>query len=139
MPKPISNHHSRGFEHRLKRELEAQGASFLFEPFYVPYLKESRYLPDIVLSNGIIVEAKGWFKSADRRKHRLIKQQYPALDIRFVFSNPHSRISKQSQTTYAQWCEHHGFQYADKHIPAAWLNEPAKALPQDFKKRGTKL
>jgi hypothetical protein len=51
----------------------------------------------------------------------LIKQQHPELDIRFVFSNSRSRISKQSKTTYADWCEKNGFMFADKSIPKEWL------------------
>ncbi len=64
-----------------------------------------------------MVETKGRFLTADRQKHILIKDQHPALDIRFVFSNPNTRISKQSKTTYAMWCETHGFLYAPKTIP----------------------
>jgi len=53
---------------------------------------------------------------------RLVKEQHPEKDIRFVFSNSRSRISKKSSTTYAMWCEKYGFKYADKHIPLEWLN-----------------
>ena len=49
----------------------------------------------------IIIETKGRFVTADRQKMLLVKEQYPDLDIRFVFSNPNSRISKKSKTTYA--------------------------------------
>jgi len=130
------NSRSRGFENRIKTELEAQGVSFHFEPFSIPYRKECRYVPDIVLPNGIIVEIKGWFKSADRKKHRLIKAQHPELDIRFVFGNPDNLIGKQSSTTYAKWCETNGFKYAHRHIPQSWLNEPVKPIPKQFKPRG---
>lgn len=81
------------------------------------------YTPDFILPNGIIVETKGRFVTADRKKHKLIKEQHPELDIRFVFSNSKTRISKQSTTTYAAWCEKLGFKYADKFIPAEWLKE----------------
>jgi hypothetical protein len=52
-----------------------------------------------------------------------VKEQYPDLDIRFVFSNSRTRISKQSDTTYGKWCEQKGFRYADRNIPTAWLEE----------------
>ena len=52
---------------------------------------------------------------------RLVKEQYPDLDIRFIFSNSKSRISKKSNTTYGMWCEKYGFEYADKHVPKEWL------------------
>lgn len=69
----------------------------------------------------LIIETKGRFVTADRLKHIEIKKQRPDLDIRFVFSNSRQRISKTSRTTYASWCEKHGFLYADKEIPASWL------------------
>jgi hypothetical protein len=59
----------------------------------------------------------------DRQKHLLIKQQHPEYDIRFVFSNSKSKLNKESKTTYADWCNKHGFQYADKLIPVDWLKE----------------
>jgi hypothetical protein len=88
--------------------------------------KKSRYTPDFVLENGIIIETKGRFESDDRAKHRLIKDQHPHLDIRFVFSNSKSKIGKTSKTTYAMWCDQYGFKYADKVIPEAWLKEKPK-------------
>jgi hypothetical protein len=56
----------------------------------------------------------------------MIQEQYPELDIRFVFSNSKARLSKLSQTTYGMWCDKNGFLYSDKTIPEEWLNEPRK-------------
>ena len=63
------------------------------------------------------------FRSEDRRKMRLVKEQNPELDIRFVFTRSSSKINKGSKTTYADWCSRYGFKYADKLIPEEWLNE----------------
>ena len=91
---------------------------------YTPPLKTRTYSPDFILPNGIIIETKGRFVTADRQKHKAIKEEHPFLDIRFVFSNPNNRISKTSKTTYAKWCEDHGFLYASKLIPKDWIAEP---------------
>ena len=48
----------------------------------------------------------------------------PDLDIRFVFSRSASPIRTGSPTTYADWCRTHGFLFADKMVPTAWLLEP---------------
>lgn len=98
---------------------------FRFEELSIPFwVAETRkYTPDFILPNGIIIETKGRFITADRKKHLLVKAQHSDLDIRFVFSRSANRISKQSRTTYAQWCESKGFKYADKRIPEAWLRE----------------
>lgn len=114
-----------GLEERVAEELkQALGRPVEYETVIVPYekpAKKSRYTPDFRLPNGTIIETKGRFVTADRQKHLLIKQQHPDLDIRFVFSNPNARISKQSQTTYADWCTKNGFAYAKGSVPTEWL------------------
>ena len=80
------------------------------------------YTPDFVLPNGIVVETKGRFTLEDRKKHLWIQEQTD-YDIRFVFSNSRAKIRKGSKTSYADWCDKHGFVYADKLIPEDWFNE----------------
>ena len=91
-------------------------------PYTIPATKHN-YTPDFVLPNGIIVEAKGIFDVADRQKHILVKKQYPHLEIRFVFSNPKTKLYKGSKTTYAMWCEKYGYKYAKGYIPDSWLHD----------------
>lgn len=115
-----------GLEEAIADHLEDNGIQFQYEEQKIKYVKPAKnatYTPDFVLPNGIIIEAKGRFLTADRQKHLLIKDQYPDYDIRFVFSNSRTRISKQSKTTYAKWCEAKGYQYADRLIPKAWMEE----------------
>lgn len=124
-----------GLEERTAEALRKLGASFAYEEEKVAYIKPERqatYTPDFIIpkrldgtdrERPLVVETKGRFLTEDRQKHLLIKRQHPSLDIRFVFSNPNSKISKTSKTTYAAWCERHGFQYAKEHIPLAWLEE----------------
>lgn len=123
-----------GFVHGYRSGLEEANAEHLkrlgvhsdYESIKIKYTKPERvatYTPDFPLPNGIIAETKGRFVTADRQKHILIKQQFPEKDIRFVFSNSRARISKASKTTYADWCNKHGFIFADKLIPPAWVNE----------------
>jgi hypothetical protein len=96
----------------------------LYETKRVGYVGKSHtYLPDFILPNGVIVEVKGYFGPDDRVKHLLIKEQRPELDIRFIFSNPNTRLSKRSITTYGVWCEKYGFKYAKKVIPDSWFME----------------
>ena len=53
----------------------------------------------------------------------MLREQYPDMDLRFVFTNSKGKIRKGSKTTYAMWCNKYGFQYADKLIPASWFKE----------------
>jgi len=115
-----------GLEEVVGKQLAEAGVEVEFESLTIEYeqpTKKRRYTPDFPLPNGIIVETKGRFVTADRQKHLLIQEQRPDLDIRFVFSNPNQRISKTSKTTYAMWCEKAGFKYAAKRVPQEWLDE----------------
>lgn len=116
-----------GLEEKIAEDLKAQGIEVRFETFSIPYtppIKTRKYTPDFPLENGIIIETKGRFLTEDRQKHKFIKAEHPDLDIRFVFSNSRAKLSKGSPTTYGMWCDQYGFQYADKAIPQAWLDEP---------------
>jgi hypothetical protein len=112
-----------GLESKVSAQLNEAGVSFEYETFKIEYqVNETRkYTPDFRLPNGIIVETKGRFVAADRKKHLLVQQQHPDLDIRFVFSNSKAKLNKGAKSTYADWCIKHGFLYADKTIPEEWL------------------
>jgi hypothetical protein len=97
--------------------------------------KSCTYTPDFLLPNGIIIETKGRFVTADRQKHLMIQAQHPELDIRFVFSNPRARISKTSKTTYEAWCRLKGFHSYGKVILDAWLREPINHRSLDAVRR----
>jgi hypothetical protein len=114
-----------GLEETLAAQLKAAGVPDVYETRVIEYVdpRVHKYTPDFPLPNGIIVESKGRFLGSDRSKHLLIKKQHPTLDIRFVFNSPNARLSKASATTYAQWCEKHGYKYAAKRIPDEWLKE----------------
>lgn len=124
-----------GLEERISQELTNTGCDYSYEEEVIRYSKparESKYTPDFVISTRpdgtkkerpLVIESKGRFLTADRQKHLLLKDQHPDRDIRFVFSNSRQKISKQSKTTYAMWCEKHGFKYADYSVPDEWLWE----------------
>jgi hypothetical protein len=88
--------------------------------------RPAKYNPDFTLPSGVIVEGKGVFDAADRQKHLLIKAQHPEREVRFVFSNPNGRIAPGAKMTLAEWCDKHGYKYAAKVIPTAWLKEKKK-------------
>ena len=113
-----------GLEKKVADDLESRGVEFGYEVSRVEYIKSHSYTPDFFLPNGIIVEAKGYFEPSDRTKHIAVKKQHPELDIRFVFQRAQTFLSKNSKTTYAQWCIQHGFLWAEKTVPQEWLDEP---------------
>tara|TARA_R100000781_G_scaffold58030_1_gene37431 strand:- start:145 stop:495 length:351 start_codon:yes stop_codon:yes gene_type:complete len=98
------------------------GIDYEYEPTKVPYEIQHHYSPDFLLPNGIYLETKGYWDSADRRKMKAVVEQNPDLDIRMVFQAPFNTISKKSKTTYAKWCEKHKIPWTAWHnIPMEWL------------------
>jgi hypothetical protein len=116
-----------GLEEQIADELKGLRVQYEFEETKLKYVKPQKthtYTPDFYLTKQkIYIETKGLFTSADRQKMKLIKEQHPDKDIRFIFSNSKTRISKKSKTTYSMWAEKYGFKWADKHMPKEWLNE----------------
>ena len=64
--------------------------------YFQPAIKKT-YKPDFPIEKNFIVETKGAFNSADRKKDEVIKKQNPKLDITFIFSNSKTKIGKKSQ------------------------------------------
>ena len=131
-----------GLEVKIADELKELSIPFIYEGMKIEWedLAYRMYTPDFVLPNGIIIETKGRFTVADRRKHLLIKKQHPKLDIRFVFENSNRKLYKNAKSTYAQWCIKHGFRYNTRIIPEDWLKEKGKNNhPKFIKFLGKKL
>jgi len=117
-----------GLEHKLSLYLDERNIIYGYENIKIEWedLAYRTYTPDFVLDNGIIIETKGRFMAADRRKHLAVKKQHPKLDIRFVFTNSRSKLRKGAKSTYAEWCIQYGFRYYDRIIPEDWLKEKGK-------------
>ena len=125
--KAIKAGYRSGLENTVSKSLQARGCDFDYEQHTLRYdvpASTHKYTPDFVLPNGIVVETKGMWDAADRKKIALVKAQYPRLDLRMVFSNFKAKITKVSKTTYAMVCDKMGIPYAAKDIPTEWLNEP---------------
>lgn len=129
----VASTYRSGLEEKVSKQLEDAGINFQYEAYRIPYVvpaSKHTYRPDFILPNGIIIETKGIWDSTDRQKHKLIREQYPDLDIRLVFSSSRSKLYKGSPTSYADYCIKNGYQFADKLIPVAWLKEPARKIPE---------
>jgi|TARA_R110001599_G_scaffold15573_2_gene65115 hypothetical protein len=131
-----------GLEHQLSLYLDEHKVKYDYENIKIEWedLAYRTYTPDFILYNGIIIETKGRFLAADRRKHVAIKKQHPKLDIRFVFTNSRAKLSKGAKSSYADWCIKHGFRYYDRIIPEDWLKEKGKNKhPTFIKFKGSKV
>lgn len=123
-----------GLEKTICEKLTNDNVEFAYEKTKIEWedLAYRTYTPDVILLNGIIVEIKGMFTAADRRKHLKIKQQHPELEIRFVFENSRRKLRKGAKSSYADWCIKYGFRYHDKEIPEDWVREKGKSIRTKF-------
>jgi hypothetical protein len=110
------------FEERLAGGLAKRGIAFSYETSRFDYTVLRRYTPDFVFDNGVIIEAKGYFTSEDRTKHLRVRECNPELDIRFCFQNASNKLNKKSKTSYADWCDKHGFLWCERVIPTEWVS-----------------
>ncbi len=114
-------------EYHTAQYLNNVEVSYEYETCKIPYTRpetQHTYTPDFILPNGIMIEVKGELTLEDRKKHLLIKDQHPDLDIRFAFVNPKRYINKNKKTNYASWARKYGFKYCTSPvIPIEWLEE----------------
>lgn len=96
---------------RFEQKVAAQvGPGFAYEATRLPYTLAHTYLPDFLNEQTKeIVEAKGRFTAADRKKMLAVKAAHPDYTITIVFQNPTLPINKGSKTTYSDWCDKYGF------------------------------
>ena len=119
-----------GLEGKVGKSLQDRGVTFTYESLvieWVPSSKPRKYTPDFIITTKsgkqIIVETKGRWLKDDRLKMKAVCEQHPHLDIRMVFQRPNATITKTSRTTYAQYAERLGMQWAQDDVPDAWIQE----------------
>ncbi len=136
------------FEARIAKELEDAAVPFTYETFSYEYdepLRKNRarcsdcdstnllrtgwYTPDFFLENGCIIETKGRFTAADRRKMLAVKQDHPNAKIVMLFMRD-NKIHRNSQTKYSDWCKQYGYDYAIGSPKPEWLNTPDPAFTE---------
>ena len=156
----VSEGYRSGLEDTLGADLNNREIGAVFEAGAMKYTIPARvaeYTPDFFLRRDrgnvdplpadwfkdedwwkvhFVVESKGRFMPDDRKKHLLIKEQYPFSDIKFVFDKKTLKsgklsksggsdapIYKGSKTTYGKWATKNGFIWADARIPEEWFDE----------------
>lgn len=121
------------FEERVGQTL---GPEYAYEPIKLSYTIQARYIPDFVdVANKRIVEAKGLWDAADRRKIKLIREQHPEWRIHMVFTNPYKTISKASKTRYCDICDKLGVTWEEG--PKAPRKLTRKSAGKQNKTKGT--
>lgn len=115
-----------GLEFRIATALEENSKRVVYERDKLAYTvpaSEHKYTPDFKLHRNVYIEGKGRLLPSERKKHLLIKEQHPEIEIKFFFENADKPIYKGSKTTYGDWCDKNGFEWTDlkKGLPDEWL------------------
>ena len=113
----------------LRRWRRKLGFEFEYETIVLEYevpARVAKYTPDFPVTNRDghewYLETKGRFDTDDRKKHKLLKEQRPDLDIRIYFmrDNP---IRKGSKTKYSDWCRKLNIPFCVGELNKEWFNE----------------
>lgn len=92
--------------HKLIPKAEYENGTF-------PYVIESTYHPDFKINDNLYVETKGLFRTADMRKMKNVRDQYPKVVFILCFMDASKKIRKGSKTTYGKWATDNGFQWCE--------------------------
>ncbi len=116
-------------EDRFETLLRSLNVPFNYEVTKISYtVPESKhtYTVDWTVNGKALYETKGFLSDhTERNKYILIKQQYPDIDLRFVFENPNKLCGGMKQT-HAEWAIKQGFRYCsikDYETIEKWVNE----------------
>lgn len=74
--------------------------------------KHRTYTPDLKI-RGTYWELKGRWLTADRLKHKLIREQHPDIRIVIVFQNSRTKITAASKTSYGDYATKIGVEWID--------------------------
>ena len=116
-------------EERFELILQEYDVNYSYEVTKIPYVvpeSKHNYTVDWTLVNGMLLETKGFLADhKERYKYVLIKEQYPDLDLRFVFDNP-NKLCGGTKMTHGAWATKFGFKYCgikDTEQLRSWLKE----------------
>ena len=100
-------------EIKLSEILNQTKVPWKYEITTIPYtVPESnhKYTVDFTIGE-LLIEGKGYLSDhQERHKYVLLKQQYPDLDLRFVFDNP-NKLCGGTKYTHAKWADKYGFKW----------------------------
>lgn len=130
----LSNKRRSKLETKFEDILKEYQVDYEYEVTKIPYtIPESKhiYTVDWTLLNGVLIETKGYLSDhQERHKYVLLKQQYPTLDLRFVFDNP-NKLCGGTKYTHAKWADKYGFKWCsikDTEQIQLWVNENGKDI-----------
>ena len=128
------------FEERIAKDLRNAKVKYKYESIQLQYteplarnnatcatcgstdlLRTGWYTPDFFLpSSRRIIETKGRFTAADRRKMVNVIKQHPKERIAMCFMRD-NKIHPKSKTFYSDWCMENGIEFSIGELKEEWL------------------
>lgn len=121
-----------------KRVQEHLGEPWEYEAITLSYTLKKRYTPDFIDRDAkIIRETKGYFPAVDRAKMKAVKEQHSDWRVIMVFQDETKKISKKSETTYADWCDQNKIEWEKAPAPIKKV-KPCQSGTKNTSKRSVK-
>lgn len=98
-------------ERRFAELCFKNGVKAVYEARRFEFVRMAHYSPDWEITPTLYVETKGYFSPRNRGDLLSFREQHPGVEIFLVFAEPSNRLTKKSKTTYAEWCDKHGFRW----------------------------
>jgi hypothetical protein len=127
------------FERRIAKELDDAGVDYTYETYSYEYdeplrknkarcmdcgssdlMRSGWYTPDFFIHNGYIIETKGRFTAADRRKMKCVTEQWPDEKFVMLFMRD-NKIAKNSKTFYSDWCMDNDIDFSIGTFKQEWI------------------
>ena len=112
------------FEARFAKALVDNKLKAKYEQDKIKYTQPAQprtYTPDWTIREGVYIETKGRFTGADRKKMLWVRDCVEeGTVIYLLFMRASVTLSKTSKTTYGDWCDKHGFEWADIKDTRKW-------------------
>lgn len=125
------------FELEVAKQLQDKGMEFEYEKESFEYFtkvpscecadcgskevyRRQWYTPDFFLANEVVIEVKGYFTAADRKKAQAMKEYHPEVNLKLLFRS-NNKIHKNSDTRYGDWCDKNNIDWALKEVPQEWV------------------
>lgn len=105
----------------LKYKVKHEGDTLDYQP---PPPPPRKYHPDFTITrqdnSWFVIEVKGYFDAAARKKMIAVKECNPDVEICFVFQND-SKLHRSATWRYSDWCKRYGFDYSFGEPKREWF------------------
>lgn len=118
-----------GLEEKFKAICAEEDVSYGYETTilrFTPIPKVKRYTPDFEIAKNVFIETKGRWTPDDRTRLLAVIDQHPEVKIYIIFQKPNNLITKESGTSYGDWCDKKKIEwcsFADTDVWLGWIKK----------------